>query len=219
MKNQNFYINELKKENILSQQNYQYFHSCQFQKGDCLLYQGQSLEYLYILISGRIKSCHTTSNGNTILTAVSGGISIVGEVEFLNHQDVINDVFALEEVHCLYISVNQYENILLNDLLFMRYLAQTISSKLYNSNQNSSISINYPVENRLASYLISCQEHSIIQDNFVQVAEMIGCSYRQLQRTLNDFCCKNYLKKIKRGQFQIINETALKDLGKDLYYI
>ena len=49
----------------------------------------------------------------------------------------------------------QYEDILLHDLIFMRYLARTLSNRLYHANHNTAISINYPVENRLASYLIS----------------------------------------------------------------
>ena len=59
----------------------------------------------------------------------------------------------------------------------------------------------------------------MIHDNFVQVAELIGCSYRQLQRTLNDFCHNGYIRKIKRGQFEIIDPIALKHLGEDLYYL
>lgn len=78
--------------------------------------------------------------------------------------------------------------------------------------------MNYPVENRLASYLISCENNMIIEDNFVSVAEMIGCSYRQLQRVLNDFCQKKYMRKIKRSCYEILDLSALQHLGKDLYY-
>ena len=219
MKDKPFYINQLKTMQMLDQKSYSYFDLVAFNKGDLLLQQGQRLEYLYILLQGRIKSCHTTSNGITVLSAFSQAIRVIGEVEFLNHRDVINDVYALESVICLRTSVISYEEVLLNDLYFMRYLAKTISQKLYDTNHNSSVSINYPVENRLASYLISCQDQMMIHDNFVQVAELIGCSYRQLQRTLNDFCHNGYIRKIKRGQFEIIDPIALKHLGEDLYYL
>lgn len=219
MKDKLFYINQLKEMQMLNPKSYSYFDLVKFNQGDLLLHQGQKLEYLYILLHGRIKSCHTTSNGLTVLSAFSHAISVIGEVEFLNHRDVINDVYALESVICLRTSVTRFEKDLLNDLYFMRYLAQTISQKLYDTNHNSSISINYPVENRLASYLISCQDHMMIHDNFVQVAEMIGCSYRQLQRTLNDFCQSGYIRKVKRGQFEIMDPIALQHLGEDLYYL
>lgn len=219
MKNKDFYINMLKKENMLDNSTYQYFDVCTFKKGDCLLYQGQTLEYLYILLEGKIKSCHSTSNGTSILNAFSKPISVLGEIELLSGSDVNNNVYAIETTICLKISIIQYKDILLNDLLFMRFLATTIACKLQSSNNNSSISINYPVENRLASYLIACHDHLIIEQNLVQIAEMIGCSYRQLQRTLDEFCRKAYIKKIGRSQFHILDLESLKSLGKDLYYI
>ena len=92
----------------------------------------------------------------------------------------------------------------------MRYLARTLSNRLYHANHNTAISINYPVENRLASYLISSAQQLIIKDNFVQVAEMIGCSYRQLQRVLNDFVSVGIFVKVKRGNYLITDESALK---------
>lgn len=59
----------------------------------------------------------------------------------------------------------------------------------------------------------------MIYDNFVQVAKMIGCSYRQLQRTLKQFCQLGYINKVKHGIFKITNLKALEELGKDIYRI
>lgn len=219
MKDKNYYINLLEKENMLDYSLYQHFDMRTFKKGDCLLSQGQTLEYLYILLEGRIKSCHSTSNGTSILNAFSQPITVLGEVEFLSGSDINNSVYAIEDTVCLRISVIQYKDLLINDFLFIRFLATTIACKLQSSNNNSSISINYPVENRLASYLIACHNHLIIEQNLIQVAEMIGCSYRQLQRTLNDFCQKKYIKKTGRSQFLILDFSTLELLGKDLYYI
>lgn len=219
MKDKLYYIEILKNENMMDTTCCTYFELCEFEKGDYILCQGQTLEYLYIMMNGHIKSCHTTANGTTFLHAFSKPIAVIGEIEFLGHNLVINDVLALEKTICLRISMALYEDILLNDLKFMRYLAKTISSKLHESNNNSSISVNYPVENRLASYLIACHENLFIKQNFVQVAEMIGCSYRQLQRTLNEFCQKKYIVKITRGQFKILDPNTLKKLGQDLYYL
>ena len=100
---------------------------CEFSKAEHLLHQGQILEYLYILVSGRIKSCRTTANGTTVLSAFSNPITVTGEVEFLNHHEVTNDVYALKNTVCFRISVAQYEDILLHDLIFMRYLARTLT--------------------------------------------------------------------------------------------
>ena len=131
MKNREYYINLLKVEQMMSDDNYQYLELCEFSKAEHLLHQGQILEYLYILVSGRIKSCRTTANGTTVLSAFSNPITVTGEVEFLNHHEVTNDVYALKNTVCFRISVAQYEDILLHDLIFMRYLARTLSNRLY----------------------------------------------------------------------------------------
>ena len=91
----------------------------------------------------------------------------------------------------------------------MKTIAKNLASKLSKSTQNQSISLNYPVENRLAAYFIVSHKNSIVQDNFVVVAELIGCSYRQLQRVLKLFLDKKYIKKIKRGKMCIRDSQYL----------
>lgn len=213
------YIKMLKDNHVMSEMNYQYFEFVSFSKGQYLLRQGQRLDYLYILVKGKLKVSHTTANGSTVLNCFAYPIYILGEVEFLNDRDVINDIYAIDDIYCLSTSIELYKNELFNDPIFIRYLAQTMSCKLYNTNHNSSISMNYPVENRLASYLIACQDDMMIEDNFVLVAEMIGCSYRQLQRVLNNFCQKKYINKIKRSCYQILDVSSLQQLSQDLYFL
>ncbi len=213
------YIKMLKDNHVMSEMNYQYFEFVSFSKGQYLLRQGQRLDYLYILVKGKLKVSHTTANGSTVLNCFAYPIYILGEVEFLNDRDVINDIYAIDDIYCLSTSIELYKNELFNDPIFIRYLAQTMSCKLYNTNHNSSISMNYPVENRLASYLIACQNDMMIEDNFVLVAEMIGCSYRQLQRVLNNFCQKQYISKIKRSCYQILDVSSLQQLSQDLYFL
>ena len=69
----------------------------------------------------------------------------------------------------------------------------------------------------MPAYFIVSHKNSIVQDNFVVVAELIGCSYRQLQRVLKLFLDKKYIKKIKRGTYQIIDLNDLNLLGEDVY--
>lgn len=215
----NQYLEIIKKQQIMNDELLQYLQYKEYKKGEYILKQGQTLEYLYILVKGRTKVCHTTVNGNTLLCSFTKALSVIGEVEFFQHKDVVSDIYALEDCHCFLISIYEYQQMILNDLSLMKYLAYTATYKLYRSNMNASISNNYPVENRLASYLISCEYHGMIQENFVNVAMMIGCSYRQLQRTLNEFCMNGYIMKLNRGEYEIIDCDALKQLGQDLYQI
>lgn len=82
MKNREYYINLLKVEQMMSDDNYQYLELYEFSKAEHLLHQGQILEYLYILVSGRIKSCRTTANGTTVLSAFSNPSQLLEKLNF-----------------------------------------------------------------------------------------------------------------------------------------
>ena len=205
------YLNELKKLEILHVDNYQYIEIKKLNKDEYLLHQGEKLNYIYILLRGKVKVNHINANGNSMLCSFNSPYSIIGDLEFITQSPIINNVIAYEDCICATIFLSKYHEILMNDVFFMK------ASKLSKSTQNQSISLNYPVENRLAAYFIVSHKDYIVQDNFVVVAELIGCSYRQLQRVLQLFLDKKYIKKIKRGTYQIIDLNALNLLGEDVY--
>ena len=198
------YLNELKKLEILHVDNYQYIEIKKLNKDEYLLHQGEKLNYIYILLRGKVKVNHINANGNSMLCSFNSPYSIIGDLEFITQSPIINNVIAYEDCICATISLSKYHE-------------KNLASKLSKSTQNQSISLNYPVENRLAAYFIVSHKDYIVQDNFVVVAELIGCSYRQLQRVLQLFLDKKYIKKIKRGTYQIIDLNALNLLGEDVY--
>ncbi len=212
------YLNELKKLEILCEDHYQYIEIIEINRDDYLLHQGEKLNHIYILLKGKVKVNHINANGNSLLCSFNGPYSIIGDLEFITQSPIINNVIAYENCICATISLSKYYDILINDVFFMKTIARNLASKLSKSTQNQSISLNYPVENRLAAYFVVSHKNSIVQDNFVVVAELIGCSYRQLQRILQLFLDKKYIKKIKRGAYQIIDLNALNLLGEDVYH-
>ena len=211
------YLNELKKLEILHVDNYQYIEIKKLNKDEYLLHQGEKLNYIYILLRGKVKVNHINANGNSMLCSFNSPYSSIGDLEFITQSPIINNVTAYEDCICATIFLSKYHEILMNDVFFMKAIAKNLASKLSKSTQNQSISLNYPVENRLAAYFIVSHKDYIVQDNFVVVAELIGCSYRQLQRVLQLFLDKKYIKKIKRGTYQIIDLNALNLLGEDVY--
>lgn len=202
---------------IMQSQTLQLFQTIHVETNTWLLHQGDRLHNLYILVKGRIKVCSTTANGITHLSAISYPITVLGEVEFLSGLAINNDIYTLNQCTFLVASVDCYSQILSNDLLFVQFLAKQVANKLYNMNHNTSISINYPVENRLAAYFVSCHMDGIVKDNFMNVATLLGCSYRQLQRVIKHFCQQMYIKKCGRSMYEILDWEHLKQLGQELY--
>lgn len=85
--------------------------------------------------------------------------------------------------------------------------------------KNSSINLLYPLENRLASYILATgervnnNEERIIKfnENLTEIGELLGTSYRHLLRTLNNLSCKGAIRK-KSNYFQVLDEKILKSL-------
>ncbi len=214
------YLKKIKEKNILSEENFKYLRYKHFHKGECLLSQGQEIEEIYILINGKVRTMHISSMGGSILFAIEDKMSLLGEVEFINHREVSNEVYAMLDCDCLSIDIKRYGHVLLNDNKFLRYVSSTLAERVYANGNNFSISLSSPVENRLASYLLaSCNEDNIVEENFVEVASMIGCSYRQMQRVLKEFIDQKYIQKIKRSTYKIIDEESLEERGEDLYFL
>ncbi len=87
-----------------------------------------------------------------------------------------------------------------------------------NNNLSMSINLNYPVDQRLASYIFrSCQgqEHSF-RANYTHLAEYLGCSHRQLLRVLGRFRAEGLLEKGETG-YRVLNMERLEKLAGDLY--
>ncbi len=188
-----------------------------WKRNDILLHANSDLPYLLFLVEGKAKTSYINANGFATLHSFLYPLSILGEVELWKGIPVLNEVEALSEVKVLRLPLVQCEQTLKQDVRFLRYLVSELSEKLKNSNRNASISLAYPVENRLASYLLAVCEQDEFQEDHGEVSSMIGCSYRQLQRCLAQFCEQRLLRKTGKGSYRILNRKELSRLGEDVY--
>lgn len=187
-----------------------------FKKGAYLMHAGDTLEFLLFLVNGKAKTLYLTHNGTNTLHSFLLPFSFIGDVEFFTDHTIINDVIALCDCDCCCISLAHRKDIIADKNLIYA-MATHVSTKLIRSNHNKSVSLNYPVENRLAAYICATANNQIFQQNLQDGAEMIGCSYRQLQRILQSFVHAGYLIKIKKGMYQVTQRNVLDELGKDVY--
>jgi len=108
---------------------------------------------------------------------------------------------------------------LLNDAKFLRFICSSLGNKMDTSSRNGSINLLYPLENRLASYIMATREDGnrvVFNETLTEIAELLGTSYRHLLRTINNLINREVLKKDNYG-YEIINEEILSSLAVDLY--
>ncbi|MGX8835235.1 cyclic nucleotide-binding domain-containing protein [Amedibacillus sp. YH-ame6] len=187
-----------------------------YQKGDYLMNAGSLLKEIVFIVNGRAKTLYITHNGESTLHSFLNPFMVIGDVEFFQQHRIINDVIALCDMDCLILPI-QHKESMLKDANFMYMLASQLSQKLIRSNHNKSVSLTYPVENRLAAYICASMNQGYFYDNQQDAADMIGCSYRQLQRVLCKFIKEGYIEKKKKGVYQVVKEQDLRELGSDIY--
>lgn len=195
-----------------------------FSKGDHICREGESLSHLFFLVEGKAKVYSSLSNGKTILICFYNSGNIIGDVEFMKLEPANSNFQVIEDSYCIAISLQRVREYLLDDIKFMRFMCQSLSEKLIRLSKNSSINLLYPLENRLASYILATGTSTYINEvrvitfneNLTEIANLLGTSYRHLLRTLK-ILCKNGILKKKDTYFEVIDLNRLKNLVADLY--
>ncbi len=209
------YIRQYHLVSIFPEEILPYIQLFLFQKGDYICRTNEKLQYIYFFVEGRVKAFTILANGRSFLHTFYQDFEVIGDVEFSNGKNIYSDVQAISDTYCLGISM-KYRTILSDNKQFMHFITLHLADKLMRSSQNDSINLYYPLENRLASYIIHTSENELFHENLTDVSDLLATSYRHLLRTLQKFCKEGILKHTNRG-YQISAKHKLEILGKDVY--
>lgn len=193
-----------------------------FNKNEYICREEEQLEYMYFLVKGKAKVSKHLENGKSLLISFYTPITIIGDVELIRNNPTDCSVQAIEDTYCIGISFEIVRSVLINDCKFLLNICEYLSNKLTSNSNNSSINLLYPLENRLASYIlafINIDEHNnkfSFKESYSEISELLGTSYRHLNRTLNKFCSNEILIKSNDG-YIIKDFEKLLSLAGDLY--
>lgn len=160
-------------------------------------------------------------NGRNSLLAFYKPFRVIGDIEVVKNQSSTGTIQAFSTCYCLAISMEKVRLELTKDRKFLKFTCESLAEKLAAVSMNRSINLLYPLENRLSSYInesLVYEENTYIDfdENLINIAEWLGCSYRHLLRTFNTLCKKGVLKR-ENGKYKVINQILLKDLAGELY--
>lgn len=215
------YYNELNMQRIFIDDMKKYMKLLKFDKHEYLSREDENLEYLLFFIQGKSKVFKTLPNGRNLLLAFYKPFRVIGDIEIVKNQSATGTIQALSTCYCLAIPMDKARKELTKDIKFLKFTCESLAEKLAAVSMNSSINLLYPLENRLASYInesLTNDEELYIDfdENLVNIAELLGSSYRHLLRTFNALCKKGVIEKYD-GKYKVINKMLLKDLAGDLY--
>lgn len=183
-----------------------------YDKGQNICQQGQNLDYLYYFIQGHIKIVRRLFNGKEHILETLTQPTLIGDIEFMNHQASVSSVIALEPSLVIQLPLHHREQ-LFSDPLFLYQIGRQLAQKLEQQNIISSTNISYSVKERLATYLLSHEEaDGTIQLAPSVLADAFGTSYRHLGRVVKDMLDRGLIKKIAFKTYAIADRARLEEL-------
>lgn len=181
-----------------------------FEKNEYLIKEGEISPYLLFMVKGKVVYSSISEAGNTIIFGSTKSSKIFGEASSIWNEIPENSVKALAPTYCLAINLDNYRDLLLNDIHFLRHICKILSDRLKNANKSYAFYLSTNAENRLASFILQNQQNGVFENSLVSTSEVIGVSYRHLQRVISSFCDKGILKKEKR-KYLILKKKKLND--------
>lgn len=189
-----------------------------FDKGEIIFNKGIDLDYMYFLVKGKIKIYILQDNGKLLLIRLNEPPNILGDIELLTDYQTQCHVESLDESLFICAKMSRIRETACNNVTFLQFIVKNLSSKLYTISNSASINVLYPLENRLASFILSlCKEDLAVNSKvpipkLTEVATLLGTSYRHLNRIISQFIEKNIIEK-RKGVIIIKDFSELEKLS------
>jgi CRP/FNR family putative post-exponential-phase nitrogen-starvation transcriptional regulator len=219
------YIEKYNLNSIFEKDMIQYMELFSFSKGELVCSKNSEMNYMYFLVKGKLKVYTLHDNGKSVLLRFNKPLNILGDVEFLTNLKIQCNVESVNESILIGIKITDLFSHAYNDPNFLRFVTKNLSQKLYAVSNSASINLLYPLESRLASYLLSISVdennssniNEIRTSKFTDLATLLGTSYRHLYRIINDFISKGIIE--KKGSIIVIKDiNKLKELSDGNMY-
>ena len=179
-----------------------------FSPREYIIKEGFLPTHLFFLTSGRAKLYTTLANGKIALIDFFKAPCFIGEMELVGPTQDICSVQAIEPCLCLALPIAQCGKMLLTDPVFLREMYIYLGSKNAKNIRSSTKNQTYPLENRLAGFILLSTSIDIYEEKHSHAADYLGVSYRHLLYVMAQFVKKGFLKKENRI-YKIADRQAL----------
>ncbi|WP_227394883.1 Crp/Fnr family transcriptional regulator [Jeotgalibacillus aurantiacus] len=190
-----------------------------FAPGKKLLLQGETATAMLLLVEGKVKVSMLSPEGKRLIVAFKTPFDIVGDVEYVTHGPLINTVESVMETTVIEIPYTVLRNGMAQNAAWLQFLLEAITKKFELKSHTMNFNLLYPVDVRVASYLLSMTpvKEKIESASLVDMADLIGTSYRHLNRVLSQFQKAGWISK-SRGSIEILNRASIMELaGENIY--
>lgn len=194
-----------------------YLHVYEFDKGEFIFHEQSFPDYLFYMIEGKAKLYITHKNGKISLIDFLTSPTFMGEIELLNAERYSKGIQTVTKSICFAIPIRELKKQLLTDPIFLKMLCLFLSKKTTAMTAKYTQNQAYPLENRLASFILISSDQHFYKEKHTEVCEYLGVSYRHLLFVIAQFIEAGYLTKQNRG-FALTNLKALQQLAAEIHY-
>ncbi len=215
----NQYIKKHNIERIFDDEILKYAQLHFYEKEEYILESGETLEYYYLLVDGKIKIYYPFENGKSMLLKFYKDFNTIGDLELLKGIPILCNIDAVEDTYLIAIPSAVLREKYFNNIKLLHHLVDSLSEKLYGTINNSSYNFVYPLINRLSSYLVehlTDKNYIILNSSYLEIAQFLGTTYRHLNRTLKEMESKSIIK-CDDKKIYILDIDQLRELSKNIY--
>lgn len=219
------YLQSYRIESVFNEEIMPYLSLFYFDQGELICSQGEATQYLYVLVKGKVKIFTTSEEGKTLILSFKKPLEVIGDIEYVQEINTINTVEAVSPVVMIGVRQSVLRRFLKEHSPFLQFLLDIITKKFYVKSNSMRFNLMYPVEVRLANYLLSVaydENNALVNgqlstSNLTDIANLIGTSYRHLNRVILQFCTEGLVER-KKGAILIKDLEGLKAIAKDNLY-
>ena len=201
---------------------YMVLHS--FSKGEHIFRANEKIEYLYFMVDGKAKVYTLLKNGKSLLIRFYKPFTVLGDVELTGRLAAVSNTEVISPAVCIGISYKNLQAHAADDPVFLKFICRSLGEKLAKNSMTSSINLLYPLENRLASYILAIAPGNksassfdeIYTEKLTELADLLGTSYRHLMRTINALSMNKVIEK-RNNKIIILDHMSLEKLAGDVY--
>ncbi|MGE6256819.1 Crp/Fnr family transcriptional regulator [Heyndrickxia sporothermodurans] len=189
-----------------------------FNSGEILCSKGEPIDRMFFIVEGKVKIFTISSEGKRFIVRFKKPLSIIGDIEYVKKTKIFNTVEAVTEGVAIGVRFNELRKMRTNQIEFLQFLLEIIAEKFYTESHATSLNMLNSVEVRLASYLLSLSsdgEGSLFHKemnklSITEIADLIGTSYRHLNRVINKLCAEEIIQR-KKGVLYIKDLQRLRE--------
>lgn len=134
----------------------------------------EELTQLVYLVEGRAKCTTSLENGAVTILDFAQGPCFLGEMELLGVQEMSSEVTAQTECRGWVIQWEHCREKMLADPVFLRALCVASNEKAVRVTAAAVRNQNYPLKNRLATFLLNTQHQGVYREPHAQAAAYLG---------------------------------------------